>query len=335
MIRYALKFLLFFLFPLTVSCQEVKNQVRLEGSAITLNNHPYTIKGICYHPVPKGKTKRSFETLEQDLILMQEAGINTIRLYSPIDDLNVLNKINEAGIKLIVGFGYNQGGVYDIRSGSVLDYVKKYRNHPVILLWELGNEYNYHPEWFEDNLNNWYKAMNKTAVDIKKIDPNHLIATAHGELPSREVLTKNTAIDVWGVNVYRWDQPKSFIEEWKNLTDKAFYFSEAGADSYMTVEKDSFSKGDNPAAQAKATRVILQQIFDEIKEHNGVTLFSFTDGWWKAGNPSQQDVGGWAPFSSGVPYDGAPNEEYWGIVDIDRNKKEAFEVVKKIYNSNK
>ena len=57
-------------------------------------------------------------------------------------------------------------------------------------------------------------------------------------------------------------------------------------------------------------------------------MFSFTDGLWKAGNPNQQDVGGWAPNSSGVPYDGAPNEEFWGIVDIDRNKKQTFEVLK-------
>lgn len=333
--RRACKLLLLLMIPLTACGQELKNNVRLNGPIITLNNNPYTIKGVCYHPVPKGETERSFETLEQDLILMQEAGINTIRLYAPIDDLNVLDKINNAGIKLIVGFGYNQGGVYDIRSGSVLSYVKKYNNHPAILLWELGNEYNYHPEWFEGNLNNWYRAMNETAAEIKKIDPHHLVATAHGELPSLEVLTTNTAIDVWGVNVYRWDQPKSFIEEWKKLTNKAFYFSEAGADSYMTVEKDSFSKGNNPAAQAAATREILQQIFKNIEHHNGITLFSFTDGWWKAGNPSVQDVGGWAPFSSGVPYDGAPNEEYWGIVDINRNKKEAFEVVKEIYTSYK
>ena len=45
-------------------------------------------------------------------------------------------------------------------------------------------------------------------------------------------------------------------------------------------------------------------------------MFSFTDGWWKAGNNNKQDTGGQAPNSSGVPYDGAPNEEYWGMVDI-------------------
>ena len=33
-----------------------------------------------------------------------------------------------------------------------------------------------------------------------------------------------------------------------------------------------------------------------------------------------------------VPYDGSPNEEYWGIVDINREKKEVFEVVKARFN---
>jgi len=63
-------------------------------------------------------------------------------------------------------------------------------------------------------------------------------------------------------------------------------------------------------------------------------LFSFTDGWWKAGNPDKQDIGGWAPKSSGVPYDGAPNEEYWGIVDIDRQPKKGWEVVIEHFTKN-
>ena len=306
--------------------------VQTDGRKLLLNNKTYLIKGICYHPVPKGETKRDFSSIEQDLQLMQEAGINTIRVYAPIDDLAILDQINAAGIKLIVGFGYNQEGQFDIASGTILDYIKKYNHHPAILFWELGNEYNYHPEWFEGDITNWYTALNSTAKKIKAIDQNHPIATAHGEIPSEEVLRDNPNIDIWGVNVYRWDQPGSLISEWEERSELPLYFSEAGADSFMAAPKDDYQAGDNQTAQADATRIILNQIFEKPNIVNGVTLFSFTDGWWKAGNTNQQDQGGWAPFSSGVPYDGAPNEEYWGIVDIDRKKKKPFCATKNILN---
>ena len=320
----------FLLFSFSLNAQN--KLVRTEGSKLFLNDSPYLIKGICYHPVPKGKEKLSFENLEQDIALMLEAGINTIRVYEPVDDNVVLDQLNAAGIQLIVGFGYNQNGVYDIASGTILDYVKKYKNHPAILFWELGNEYNYHPEWFGGDITTWYKALNSTAAAIQALDKNHPVATAHGEIPTEEVLSANPNIDLWGVNVYRWDQPGSLIKEWEKRSDLPLYFSEAGADSFMAAEKDSYSAGVNEDAQADATAVILDQIFARKDLINGVALFSFTDGWWKAGNPDQQDQGGWAPFSTGVPYDGAPNEEYWGIVDIDRKKKKAFEVVKAKYN---
>lgn len=315
-----------------LACEKTTNNtVRIDAQKIVVNDRPYVIKGICYHPVPKGSNERSFASIDQDLSLMIEAGINTIRVYAPIDDVAILDKIHAAGIKLIVGFGYNQGGVFDIASGSLLDYVTKYKTHPAILFWELGNEYNYHPEWFDGDINNWYTALEKTAQLINALDANHPVSTAHGEIPTQEVLNENPSIDVWGVNVYRWDLPRSLIEEWKSRSTKPLYFSEAGADSYMTIEKDGYAAGENQKAQADATETILNQLFEDPEIVSGVTLFSFTDGWWKAGNPNQQDVGGWAPNSSGVPYDGAPNEEYWGIVDIERNKKEAFYVLQKKY----
>ena len=328
--HYSILFVLVTVFLL--ACEKTTNNtVRIDAQKIVVNDRPYVIKGICYHPVPKGSNERSFASIDQDLSLMIEAGINTIRVYAPIDDVAILDKIHAAGIKLIVGFGYNQGGVFDIASGSLLDYVTKYKTHPAILFWELGNEYNYHPEWFDGDINNWYTALEKTAQMIHALDANHPVSTAHGEIPTQEVLNENPSIDVWGVNVYRWDLPASLIEEWKSRSTKPLYFSEAGADSYMTIEKDGYAAGENQKAQAEATEIILNQLFEDPKTVSGVTLFSFTDGWWKAGNPNQQDVGGWAPNSSGVPYDGAPNEEYWGIVDIERNKKEAFYVLQKKY----
>lgn len=296
--------------------------------ALMVGGEPYYIKGICYHPVPKGETKRDFSPLKTDLVLMKEAGINTIRVYEPIREERVLDAIAEAGMKVIIGFGYNQNGEYDILSGTLVDYVKKYKDHPAILMWELGNEYNYHPEWFEGDINIWYTALNESAAKIKGIDQNHPVATAHGEIPDKKILALVPNIDVWGMNVYRWDNPEAIYKEWKRRSDKPMYLSEAGADSYMAIGGHGYAKGVNVRAQAVAVKNILQDIAVNSDIGSGVAVFQFTDGWWKAGSPETHDKGGSAPHSSGVPYDGAPNEEYWGIVDIDRNKKPVFNVVK-------
>jgi len=262
---------------------------------------------------------------------MVEAGINTIRVYAPIDNKDVLDKIHDAGLKVIIGFGYNQGGRFDILSGTFVDYINTFKNHPAILMWELGNEYNYHPEWFEGDIKNWYKAL-KEATDLAhENDTNHPVTTAHGDLPDALALSICTNIDVWGMNSYRWDNPEAIFSEWEALSHKPMYLSEAGGDSYMTISRDGYEAGSNEKAQANANKNILNAIFKNQDICSGVTMFSFTDGWWKAGNPEKQDPGGWAPNSSGVPYDGAPNEEYWGMVDIDRNKKETFEIISTKY----
>ena len=319
-----------------VSCSQSPNTnaVTTSGRLILVDDEPYLIKGICYHPVPKGSDTRDFGNLTQDLSIMVEAGINTIRIYEPIDYKLVLDEIHKAGLKVIIGFGYNQNGNYDILSGSFIDYVNKYKDHEAILLWELGNEFNYHPQWFEGDLRNWYHAMNNAADQIHKNDPNHPVTTAHGDLPNSLALSLSPNIDVWGMNVYRWDSPTSIFTKWEAISTKPMYLSEAGGDSYMTIAASGYEKGVNEEAQADSNSKIIDAVFAANKICSGVAVFQFVDGWWKAGNNDTQDPGGHAPNSSGVPYDGTPNEEYWGILDIDRNKKEAFFVVKQKYTGN-
>jgi hypothetical protein len=322
-----------FLILILVSCKSIANTdvVSFSGRQLLVNNLSYTIKGVCYHPVPKGSDKRSFENLSKDLALMKEAGINTIRIYEPIIEKEVLDEIDAAGIKVIVGFGYNQNGNNDILSGTFIDYVNTFKSHNAILFWELGNEYNYHPVWFNDDIKNWYTALNNAAELIHQNDSSHPVATAHGELPDSLALSSCPNIDVWGMNVYRWDNPESIFAQWGAISSKPMYLSEAGADSYMTITKSGYEKGENEKAQADALANIMDATFRNQQICMGVTLFAFVDEFWKAGNNNQLDPGGWAPNSSGVPYDGSPNEEYWGIVDINRNKKKAFEVVKEKY----
>lgn len=307
------------------------DKVSVSGRQLFVNDSPYIIKGICYNPVPKGSDKRNFDNLSKDLALMLEAGINTIRVYSPINDIAVLDEINAAGLKVIIGFGYNQKGNFDILSGTFINYINDFKNHDAILFWELGNEHNYHPEWFGGDIQNWYSALNNAADLIHKNDLSHPVSTAHGELPDSKALASCPNIDIWGMNVYRWDNPESLFASWKEISTKAMYLSEAGADSYMTISRDDYEQGENEKAQADATKNILNDVFRNQEICSGITLFAFVDELWKAGDNNTQDPGGWAPNSSGIPYDGTPNEEYWGIVDINRNKKQVFDIVKEKY----
>jgi len=306
-------------------------EVTLKENRIFINDQPFYIKGVCYHPVPLGQTKRDFKDLDQDLLLMKEAGINTIRVYEPIDDLKILNKLSDAGIKVVTSFGYDQRGKYDILSASVIDYIIKYKDHEAILMWELGNEYNYHPEWFGGDINVWYEIMDITAQAIQKLDPSRPVSSAHGELPTKEVLKLTPNIQIWGINIYRWDKPDTVFDEWRLRSNKPIYFSEIGADSYMTKSTERYSKGENQQAQADANKIILDKVLSNSDKNIGSFVFQFSDGLWKAGNPAKQDTGGSAPNSDGTPYDGTANEEFWGIVDINRNKKITFDVIKDAY----
>jgi len=316
-----------------VACdgQSPSTSVKVVGRQILVDDEAFFIKGFCYHPVPAGQKMRSFESLDTDLALMKEAGVNTLRFYQPVDDVEVLDAIAQQGMKAIISFGYNQKGFYDVLSGSFVNYIQKYKMHPAILFWEFGNEYNYHPEWFDGDLKNWYEALNTAAEKAKLLDPYHPTATAHGELPDSLALALAPEVDIWGMNVYRWDNPEAIFNEWEALSDKPMYLSEAGADSYMSLENMDYAVGPNEKMQADAIRHILDDIFQNRKIGSGVAIFAFVDEWWKSDDVNSQTPGGWAPAGGGVPYDGAANEEYWGIVKMDRSKKEAFEVVKHFY----
>ena len=143
-------------------------------------------------------------------------------------------------------------------------------------MWELGNEYNYHPEWFEGDIRNWYEALNNAAEVIHQNDRSHPVSTAHGELPDALALSSCPNVDVWGMNMYRWDNPEAVFSEWDAVSSKPMYLSEAGADSYMTVAGYGYKQGVNQKAQADANNIIsksLSQIliqWENIKKWDGV-----------------------------------------------------------------
>ena len=296
-----------FLSILNLSSQTVS----VNGRKLFVDGQRYRINGICY-------SRGSAGNYAEDIALMQEAHINTIRAYNAITDTAELNAFADAGVKIIMHLDEN----------NFKSYVKEHKDHPAILMWEFGNEFNYHPEWFGDDINNWYRKLEYCATETKKIDPTHPITTAHGEVPTLEVLNACPSVDVWGLNLYRFDNNVPAIKEFTARTNRAMYISEAGGDSY-----DKKANAVNEVAQAQANSAIMNGIINEFDLCIGVAMFEFCDEWWKAGHPDIQNLGESAPNSSGVPYDGSADEEYWGIVNRYRTKKPAFYKLKDIFSS--
>ena len=303
-----------FLVLFSFSLQLFSQTVYVEDRKIFVDDQEYRINGICYAR-GEGNGENSGFSYTDDIPLLVDANINTIRTYAAITNSAELNAFANAGIKVIMMLNEN----------SYVWYVNQFKDHPAILMWEFGNEFNYHPEWFGNNIQNWYNVLENCASTVKSVDPNHPVSTGHGEVPTTQALTSCPSVDVWGMNIYRWLSPDSAIDELAAQTDKAIYISEAGADSY-----NSNSGSENQAQQAQATEIILNAIIEKSDLCVGVTLFEFCDEWWKAGDPNQQDAGG---FSNAIPYDNYANEEYWGIVTRNREPKQSYYVVQEIYES--
>ena len=70
-------------FLYSFSVNEDTDVVSVKDRQLLINKTAYFIKGICYHPVPKGSDQRDFSNLSEDLKLMLESTNRKIKISSP------------------------------------------------------------------------------------------------------------------------------------------------------------------------------------------------------------------------------------------------------------
>ncbi|HLP40691.1 MAG TPA: glycoside hydrolase family 2 TIM barrel-domain containing protein [Fibrobacteria bacterium] len=347
----------------------------------------YAIKAVCWNPVRKGEASPPIFThmYEIDAPLLAAANINTVKMYAsfnPQDDgIRILDKLNQYGIKVIMCVF---SGYYDDANNQHLAIVNKYKNHPAILMWQVGNEMNYNllytGAWTPVPVDQCINKVNAVIAQIKSVDSNHPVAVSWGYHPVIEngrrvprsdyVKINNINADVFGIQYYPeyeeiGDALNCFVlkqpglehntfEQYKNtlLTRKPMYMSEYGSDSYnvfIASEPGGHKYYDwsrshvDEAAQAKGVKYMTLEIKDNLSKYNpdnvcvGGALFAWSDEWWKIWPYNTHEIGGYDPDAPGpdiLPLypDGFFNEEYFGIVDVDRNPKAAYYVLKDVYS---
>jgi hypothetical protein len=173
---------------------------------------------------------------------LAEIGGNTIRLY---DTLNLQNKLDEAhkyNLAVIVDIpipAYNKlYNLYEdekenlILKQKIKNFIHQYKEHPALLIWNLGNEIKYP---FVLKKNKFIKTFNELVSIIQTEDPNHPVSTAIAGV-SRKAMSSiyihSPEIDLLSFNTFGGTKltNSNFAQISFLFGSRPYFFSELGSD---------------------------------------------------------------------------------------------------------
>eukprot|EP01079_Euglenida_sp_SAG-EU17-18_P005240 gene5240-131_t len=262
------------------------------------------------------------------------ADATAVRTYETITDTSVLDTLWTQGIS-VVSTVYSWAGktkqqVIDDVAATKLQSASIRQGHPAIAMWAVGNEWNYNHLYYEGTLDFMQSLalVKEMVAAIKAEDPTRQVATVYGEVPDAATVAALPEVDVWGLNVYRGASFGNLFDAWASVlppvSSLPMFLGEYGADAW-----NANLPGPDEPAQAFATSALTTEMLSHSSTGGGNCiggfLFEFADEWWKdgAGAASQHDVGGVAPGGGPHP-DFTFNEEWFGMVDVDRNPRLAY-----------
>ena len=164
------------------------------GYELVRNGEPFFVRGVGGHT---------------HLDRLVEMGGNAIRTWDAegIDDL--LNEAHAKGLAVCVGIwlvherhghDYNDPKVRQEQLDKVRRLVTRYRNHPAVLAWGVGNEVE-----LGGDLDIALRSVEEAAALIKTLDTTHptvAIVAEIGDDKARRIAAECPSIDIIGVNAY-------------------------------------------------------------------------------------------------------------------------------------
>jgi hypothetical protein len=194
------------------------------------------------------------------LELLAKSGGNSTRTWGVEGLEKRLDEAQRLGLTVAVGIwlgherhGFNYGDPAQVarQAEEVRRVVLKYKDHPAVLVWGLGNEM----EGEGTNPAVW-SAINGLASMVKRLDPDHPTMTVIAELGRDGVKVKNLhrlcpAIDVVGINSYAGaaSVPRRYREAGGT---KPFLLTEYGPPGSWETPRNSWGAAPELSSTAKA-----------------------------------------------------------------------------------
>ncbi len=193
------------------------------------------------------------------LTLLAASGGNSVRTWGPEGLDQTLDEAHKLGLTVAVGLwlgherhGFDYSNVDQVakQRDEVRKIILKYKDHPAVLLWSLGNEME-GPEGANAAI---WSTINNLATMAKEIDPNHPTMTVVAEIGGNKMRNLHrlcTAVDIVGINSYAGvpSLPRRYQEAGGT---KPFVITEYGPAGIWETEKNAWGAPPELSSTAKA-----------------------------------------------------------------------------------
>ncbi|MDX2153776.1 MAG: glycoside hydrolase family 2 TIM barrel-domain containing protein [Bryobacteraceae bacterium] len=177
-------------------------------------------------------------------------------------------------------FNYADPSAVERQRDQVRDLVLKYKDHPALLAWCVGNEVSIHTTP-EQRVPLW-RELNTLVQLVKQVDPDHPVSTAMGDAYRRgelaELREHAPALDFVGLNAYKdmLTMPEDVAKQ--NWT-KPYVVTEFGPIGHWQVPKTEWRVPIEQSSSEKAA--FYRKAYEHAVANRPLCLGSYTFLWWQ------------------------------------------------------
>ena len=258
--------------------------------SLYVNNEPFEVKGATFG---YDKDVANYDQYFEELKYL---GVNTIRTWGTGENTpQLLDAADKQGIKVMLGIWMRHGrpgmeaddsfdyltdeegkqAMYD----NAISIVKRYKDHPAILTWGIGNEVYLNMATDEEKLA-YSQLLQKIGSEIKTLDPGHPITSVEAWIFGVDWWSEHVpSIDIYGLNVYGAGASVLVQELAKKGVDKPYVITEFGVRGEWEIEEDENGVKPEPSDQEKY-ETIVNGYRDWIRDEPqclGVYVFHYSD----------------------------------------------------------
>ena len=295
-----LKIFIFFICFITLSFNVLASVCRIKGDAgewyLEVDGNPFELKGVgCGQE--KGREGTDY------LQLAKVIGANAVRTWGTDQGTKeYLDAAEHYGLKVDAGIWFEHCNwmrqkkvfsyINDVErlkkmEKDALGYVEKFKNHPAIIMWNLGNEVLFFTNEEKERIA-FCKYLEKVARKVKELDPDHpVLYTASGGQMFSYLKKYVPSLDIIGVNTYGG---VDYIQDYWNKEgiEIPYMITEAGPLGPWDCPKDEFGRSIDQADYEKAFH--YQYLLEEIDRFKGYCLGGFM---FHLGDTTQESLTWW------------------------------------------